>query len=46
MIAGQHYWSTGGYDDQIFRMTLASTAVFSPLACFVAGMLDPSTQKV
>lgn len=37
MIAGQHYWSTGGYDDQVFRMTLASMVVFSSLVLLSQG---------
>lgn len=40
MIAGQHYWSMGGYDDKLFRMTLFDMVVFSSLVLFVAGMLD------
>lgn len=39
MIAGQHYWSPGGYNDQEFRMRSAGTVVCSSPASSVAGRL-------
>lgn len=40
MIAREHYWSTGGYNDQAFRMRSASTVVFSfsTFSCRDAGV--------